>query len=437
MEVPQIKDREGLEAWLKTRSREECIAIAHRAAMRVAVPYIIEFYKSDLELKERQLLTNLRLLLANGVAAIQHREDIRYLDFAIAAATKSNVIMSSANVINTKPFQWVSQCAMVLDGAALDASQFANELARTPGGPAGEQASLAHRYAYENDIDAVTSGATLPSRALWMGSKFYYETEWRIGQKLLNSLGTIGEFWVRWYNAALFGEPLDWKIQEEIARLDWKVWEGDVSALAEKIAAIELRFKKRRKKAKTSVAVGPVDEVNEFLDATSAGKPRGIAAVKAAVNLHHSDLPPTFAAVLEFISLEVARLQGKNYQTDDERDEYLRQIRVLCVLDAAICAMKESIPTNRDISDSEAEKVEKLSRLVVRKFKEWPRANVDDVVDSTCRFALIGTVTCLAPLIGVPALYGFIGGGVVFGGKKIADAVKLALDSKGLTLPPS
>ena len=47
---------------------------------------------------------------------------------------------------------------------------------------------------------------------------------------------------MRWHHSALRGEPLIWKMQEEIALLPSEVWVGDVAGLAAEIAKIEERY---------------------------------------------------------------------------------------------------------------------------------------------------------------------------------------------------
>ena len=88
MDVPQIKDREHLEAWLKTRSREECIAIAHRAAMRVAPLWIgmvgSRYPSENYALTEVQFF---RALLTSGCAAKKANREIESASLSTAKAS--------------------------------------------------------------------------------------------------------------------------------------------------------------------------------------------------------------------------------------------------------------------------------------------------------------------------------------------------------------
>ena len=428
MDVPQIKDREHLEAWLKTRSREECIAIAHRAAMRVAPLWIGEVHFSEaFRSKFWTPVVFLRAGLVSGVAP----------------STKLSKIEEAATAAAATSARAASDC---LYPDAADAASYACATADSRSGyAAAVNASYAVwlsiraaptdvKAAVRIDFRDLSSGADLIQFPLWHKTENPLALNWNRARADLVARGPDWNFWVRWYDAALRGEPMDWKVQEEIALLPSEVWEGDVAGLAAAIAKIERKHARVRKPRQ---AKPKPDAIDEMLESERKGTTAAIAKVKKAIDQNHRELPATFDAVLGFISLEVQRLQQKNYQTDIKRDEAIRQIEVLTILDAAVRAILDTIPAQAPIDLAGAEKVEKLSRLFARKFGEWPRANADDLVDSTCRFALIGAVTCLAPLIGVPALSVFIGAGAIFGGRKIVDAVKSANLSKALSSPPS
>ena len=96
--------------------------------------------------------------------------------------------------------------------------------------------------------------------------------------------------------------------------------------------------------------------------------------------------------------------------------------------------MKGLVPLTAVMPLADAEKAEKLGRVFVKKFQEWPRANSDELVDSTYRGALVGATTLMLPLIGVPVTYAVAAGMVFFGGKKFVDAAKSAKD---LIKPPT
>ena len=427
MDVPQIRHREHLESWLKTRSREECIAIAHRAAMRVAPLWMGTLPEPYNKMQPLSEVANFRALLTSGAASSRNKPEI-----VAASASAYKACASSGS------FALSASMAAASSVVVADAMEYFNFAARSiMDADLAAQASNKRFYfstSVHEDLLMVAGGGLKNNGNFWGSVEAPFSLEWAQAKDRWQHSGADWGFWVRWYDAALRGEPLNWKMQEEIALLPSEVWVGDVAGLAAAIAKIE---KKHARLRKPRQAKPKSDVISELLDGEKKGTKLAIAKVKAAVDKNHRELPASFDAVLGFISLEVQRLQQKNYQTDMERVEAVRQIEVLTILDAAIRAIQTIIPAQAPIELEGAEKVEKLSRLFARKFGEWPRANADDLVDNTCRFALIGAVACLAPLIGVPALYGFIGAGAIFGGKKIADAVKLAIESKALAAPPS
>jgi hypothetical protein len=153
-----------------------------------------------------------------------------------------------------------------------------------------------------------------------------------------------------------------------------------------------------------------------------------------AVTQHHEDIPPTLDALLLFCRREIDRLQGRNapYATPEEEAEAQRQIRVLTTIYTTLEKLRDTIPADGALTPARAERGEKLSRLFVRSFKEWPRKNVEDIADSTCRAALVGLTATLAPMIGIPVAIATGAGVVLFGGKKVADGLKAAKDLKDM-----
>ncbi|MCA3453721.1 MAG: hypothetical protein INF45_05330, partial [Rhodobacter sp.] len=66
--MADIKDWETLEAWLKGRSREDAVCIAHRAAMRMAPLYWISLDEGWARERDLTAVATLWPLLTSGVA---------------------------------------------------------------------------------------------------------------------------------------------------------------------------------------------------------------------------------------------------------------------------------------------------------------------------------------------------------------------------------
>lgn len=209
-------------------------------------------------------------------------------------------------------------------------------------------------------------------------------------------------------------------MQEKVALIAQEVWDQGAKAIAAEIARIEEEL-------------GSASPSERALHQTLSGYPSGSEAdverVRRAFVAHRAELPPTFDAILGLVFLEVERLQARNYRDADDMAEAKRQIGVLSVLYQSVEALQLIVPTTAEMNLADAQKAEKLSRVFVEKFTEWPRVHADDLVDSTFRFGLVGATTVMLPLIGVATPYAFAAGLVLFGGKKMADAVKVAKDA--------
>lgn len=162
-----------------------------------------------------------------------------------------------------------------------------------------------------------------------------------------------------------------------------------------------------------------------------AGSPQQIERTRAAMVANQKSLPATFGANLEYVTLEIERLQSINYQNDDARDEGLRQIDVLRTIYDAVSQLMPLVPTSDSMSLEKAEIAEGIVRLYASKFQEWPRQNADELVDSTYRLALTGCAAAVAPMVGISASVIAIAGGAMFGGKKLIDSAKTAKNVLG------
>jgi hypothetical protein len=277
------------------------------------------------------------------------------------------------------------------------------------------------RWALEEvhqDVISIESGEGLAGQPLWRKIPNKAEAEWHAVKAEWAAQGEVFSFWIRWYEAALLGNQLDPDLLKAVALIPDETWNAGSGAVAEATRAIEERH-----------ALDPIPAITGEMRMLPAGASTDVAVVRRAMVRHREVLPPTFDAVLGFITLEVELLQSRNYRDEDDAGEARRQISVLTILHQAIGAMKGLVPLAAEMPQRDAEKAEKLSRLIVRTFEEWPRANVSEMVDSTCRLALVGASTAMLPMIGVTVPYAFAAGLVFFGGKKMVDAVRVAKDA--------
>ena len=93
----------------------------------------------------------------------------------------------------------------------------------------------------EFDIVALGSGNDLSSKALWVGSL----PDWfSVPNELLRRLWAsepsgVWNFWTRWWDGLVAGQPLDWALQEKVALIPDDIWQQGAAAVARAIRDIE------------------------------------------------------------------------------------------------------------------------------------------------------------------------------------------------------
>ena len=228
-------------------------------------------------------------------------------------------------------------------------------------------------------------------------------------------------FWIAWYERVLAGRdflPNDMApILNELRKADWNKGPAHINPLFDGVLA---------KYRAQDIEVSGSDQVR-----LTSGTAQKIERTRVAMVAHRKSLPTTFDAILGFVTLEIERLQGLNYQNDDVRDEALRQIRVLTTIYETVGRLMPLVPTTDAMSLADAEKAEGLVQIYVTQIQEWPRNIAQELVDSTYRLALIGCVAAAAPMVGISASIAAVAGGAMFGGKKLIDSAKAAKDALG------
>jgi hypothetical protein len=300
------------------------------------------------------------------------------------------------------------------------------------------------------DCEALTGGQDLLHLPLWSvpapaGVILLWTT---VRARWAEQGGPARDFWTGWYEAALAGREQKWVLLHDIAvmgHVDWLRgldWAnaGIAGNIVEYERAGESAAKERldqlmQRYSITATEIAEQVAQNADFLGNAVDRAGSVSTMRKAILVHRQALPPTFEAVLSFVELEVARLQGRNYHDADDAEEAHRQIRVLTILHEAVTQMRALIPTNGAIPQVVAEEVEKLSRVYQHAFQEWPRTNAADLADSTYRGALIGATAVLLPLLGVSPSVAVAAGCVVFGGKKLADGIKAAKDVIGIGSP--
>lgn len=427
VEIADIRDAVSLENWLADKPRELAVLLAHRAAARVMPIYWargadpstggdvtdIAMWRILLTSKAGAMYATRRV----GEAAIEASEaahDAAAHDGARAAALAAFAAHDNAFFAFAAP-QFTADRAHVTSSNAAAAAAVA--------AIAAKDARTDIWNAVKRDAEGYLRIDMRAPLSLWQdGMPPEISEAWGTTRTALSKRIEAGDtgwqFWIDWYEAQLSGADQNWEMLKEIVLIpdeDWKQGAAHVNAM---IAEIVEKYK-------------PDDverPLKTLLAEMEAGSKASIARVKGAMIANRSELPPTFDAVLGFISLEVQRLQNRNYRDDADEEESKRQIRTLTTLYQAVEGLQTLVPVADTMSEVDAEKAERLSRLFLNSFRKWPRENVDEVADSTYRFGLVGASSYVLTLLGMQPGHALAAASVFFAGKRIVETAKAAKD---------
>jgi hypothetical protein len=234
--------------------------------------------------------------------------------------------------------------------------------------------------------------------------------------------GPVWAFWTQFYENALAGRTQDWALLHDIVLIPAEDWQGG----PDRVHPIIEGMLKRRADQETGKG-----EVAQYLSNLPAAPRSTIQQVQAALSLNRVALPPTFDAVEGLIALEIARLQSRNHQSDDEAEEARRMIRTLSFLAEAVLQMRAAVPAVGLAGEGQATHVEGLARLYMKKLGELPRIKADEVVEGiwsagkgVCQIGLIGCSATLMVAFGLPALASVAAATLVIAPKLGSEAIK-------------
>ena len=393
MEIAEVQDRESLERYLEALPEDERREVAVRVAFRAAAR-VLPIAALNFALSQAYIMRDLTAVSIFGALSIA----------GVAALTSTPAIATSA----------ADNASFTVAAAAAAASSFASADAS-----AAYASYLADIWDFAR-LD-LTDGEHGP---LW-GDGAIPDALVQVWADAKTAMGKDPKadwsFWIAWYERVLAGRdflPNDMApILNELRKADWNKGPAHINPLFDGVLA---------KYRAQDIEVSGSDQVR-----LTSGTAQKIERTRVAMVAHRKSLPTTFDAILGFVTLEIERLQGLNYQNDDVRDEALRQIRVLTTIYETVGRLMPLVPTTDAMSLADAEKAEGLVQIYVTQIQEWPRNIAQELVDSTYRLALIGCVAAAAPMVGISASIAAVAGGAMFGGKKLIDSAKAAKDALG------
>ena len=396
----KITDRDLLEAWLKTRSRQDCMIVAHRAALRVLPianaeivsvwamevdPSLLALLRCnfiadisaeigpvDAESAKRAVSTVLNLAHASysargSLGSIEQTADRSYRAAAHAILSSADMAHLNLVVVNKTEKRGAAE-------ASASSSKYAGGAAYSILSTEGTEAGKSHRalwHEINKDAERLADGQNPLFTPLWFQERPAWFDEQDINMQSIwdRDPAARWQFWRRWWEGVKAGRSIKPKLKSAVLNgIDENSWD-DPDDVAARISAIEMEFGDRELN---------FEEFGEVSRQSSSDSSNAVQRTAQVMVRRRRELPPTLDAISGFVSLEIERLQTTNslYETDDGAAEAKRQIAVLMTIDETVDSLSALVPNSDQISRIDAEKAESLLQLYFQKFAEWPRVRI-------------------------------------------------------------
>ena len=253
----ETPDGDSVDAWLKTQSREVCVAVAMRSALRATA---ILGVATRTAYMAALALAAFRGVLAAGVASVLSDAKVREAAALAAARSVRFGHIGGYSVAAEAAFEAVAavdvgaaaaaRAARAAAEAALYAGHELEERRNADSFVAEAAAAQAERSVYaafSSDATGVEAGETPEQRyrqPVWLDVEEPMAlTEAR--SRLVAFLETdpqVWGFWARWYQGMFDGRPMDWELQRKVALIPEPFWQEGPASVAAEIARIEAEF---------------------------------------------------------------------------------------------------------------------------------------------------------------------------------------------------
>ena len=222
-------DSSRIRTWLRGQSQDGCTAAAARAALQV-FPFVVRVEQIKAS-QEKLALATARAILTAAASSCGSISELR----AAARAARS-----AANAAPRATANGQTLAARIAAEYAAGAACFEADAVSM----AAQSIEAAHRALPDAD-----QGLELEMRAT--AREILEKPIWPGGQQPASLVsatdkmpdifagGPEWDFWQRWYQSFLDGEPLDWGLQQKIALLPEADWRAGADHIAKKIAELE------------------------------------------------------------------------------------------------------------------------------------------------------------------------------------------------------
>jgi len=341
----------------------------------------------------------------------------------------SNPSRLTRGIVDPGSFSLATACAALSVLAAAEAIQ-ANNKVDVIGCAVNSVDEASHYEGSASGIEAIAelkrkgSGSRMAVRPLWASENPYIDS-WNAAKTTWMAEGKYWLFWIRWYDNVLAGVPQDLDFLSRVASIPMEVWQRGPEAVAERIEEL----------VRPSEAPQGVEQVVPFGSEASVSEKR-ISTIRTAMQYNLPRLPATFDSVLSLIGLEIECLQRKNFRDEFDKDECIRQTRLLLSLNDTIEELRNVVPAQGEVTLEEAKKSERLLHVYAKKLADLPLARADEVVEGVwqtgkgfLRLGLLGVSAGLLASFGLPPVASVLAGSIVFAPKQMTDILRVARDA--------
>jgi hypothetical protein len=244
MDVSEIENENSLKAWLDTRLHSECISMAHRVALR-NTPFLFanwEFVAND---DEPSPIASFRCHVLAGIATRNRgRELAPIIDEACSVIGSAEKYAAGAAGYSTITIRSPEQApafvvsTLLVAHAAIEHFEFRTGHTLALG---AMQRDLEWQT-IRQDATALIAGSDLLTVPLWHTETppdWFTAAEATMRSYWQSENPSHWSFWLRWWDAAVAGKPLDWQLQRDIALIPDDIWQSGPGPVAEAIAKIE------------------------------------------------------------------------------------------------------------------------------------------------------------------------------------------------------
>ena len=266
VEIADITDRESLETWLESQPRRFSEILAHRAAM-VVLPVYWEslLAKSGVPRSSINFLPSLWSSLVSGTIAFHPSSEISAA--LRGAASYSTRAISAAGISGNDKGGYAGDATGY---AATYSSSYSVADAVRNAGKVIDCVIIAvgsDIWGYiRADCRLLFEGKDLSHQKLWLHSNSGLFEMWLDVKEHMLSDDVDWNFWVRWYEASMEGEPMNWVMSKRIALIAPKDWERGPLHVNGLVAEIEAEFDPSKVVAASDADIS--HSIEELLGAT-------------------------------------------------------------------------------------------------------------------------------------------------------------------------